>query len=212
MIKNILILLLAIASGGLGYLHFGVPKPEPVAPIETAECDCPEPVVEEIEKITMTDAILAAPVHGLSLDTPLDEVDELLESASYECKKNDNRVNEDSSENRTTSWRCESTAYKSLLYIDAAGDEIQNIKRNGIATMQEMDEVLNQLDGLKLRLNSRKNVDIIQNKKTVMYHLNNINEDKSKSYAHYRFQYNQHKDDSVPKLSHDGTLAATLVR
>lgn len=216
MFKNLLILILAVACGGLGYLHFGVPKPqpvaEPVAPVETTECDCPAPVIEDIEKITMVDAILAAPAHDLSLDTPLENVDELLKEAGYECKKNDSRVSQDSAENRKTSWQCENTSYKSSLYVSAVGEDIQKITRNGIATMQDMENTLDQLDSLKVRLAGRENVDIIQNKKTVMFRLTNENEDKSKSYADYRFHFNQHKDEENPKVNYDGKLTVNLVR
>ena len=78
--KNILIGILTILCGALGYMQFGMPQPtqEPCPVCEEAVVE--EEVAEaEPEKLSTDQVITLAEINGISLQTPIDEVDEKLE-------------------------------------------------------------------------------------------------------------------------------------
>lgn len=215
--KNILILLLTVGCGALAYLQFGMPIPaaEDATP-PTLECPPVEVTEEEepmIEPLSPTEFIQNVEINGISLSTPLDDVDGLLEEAGYDCDSNDSRVKANDEESRDVTWQCKHVSINSSFNITATDGLIQKIVRAGKGDEEDMDEASNKLAILKARLNDNSGIRVIQKGADLNFQIFEKSEGAGSAAARYMIRYMPQPDDKDPiPANADGLLNVNITR
>lgn len=198
--KNILIGILTILCGALGYMQFGMPQPtqEPCPVCEEAVVE--EEVAEaEPEKLSTDQVITLAEINGISLQTPIDEVDEKLENAGYSCSKNDNTATSEDQTSRVVSWKCEhNTLYRTVFTLNASKGELQTLSRAGSATEKEVEEMIDQVSQLRVKMASREGVSLSQTENITKFLINYTAEGQKPFVLNYRLQLNPSQDPENP--------------
>ena len=199
MLKNILIVALMVVCGILIYTNYflqGSGSPSVGLGIMKSASKGKLPTPELINN---------AQFAGISLNTPIDEVDALVEKTDFSCRKNDSQASSPDKETRTVYWRCNNKTLKGAqLTIDAKGDKIIKILRSGQAVQAELDEALAQMDMLQAGLSSRKGLNMTRNERSSTFSVRHKGEEDASSYVNYRIQF-MPRDDK-PDQKHDGML------
>ncbi len=204
MVKNIIIAVLAIACGVLGYMQFGMQKP-------VVEVPAPEEQAVASEPLSAVELVQFAEVEGLSLLTPLDGVDEIVKTAGYECNKSENKVSKEGVNTHDAYWRCTHTTLdRTTLNITAKGGEIRSIGRNGKAMVSELDGFVDYVSALKNRLNSNEGLSFSQNYNRTNMQLS-YRDDAGSHFLRYTSQYNRSPDLDL-ETQPAGTFGVSLSR
>ena len=210
MAKNFLILLLGLACAALAYLHFGIKQPEPdpcpvCPPVEETVAE----VKEEPEKLNTEKIIEMAQIHGISLATSLEEVDEKLESAGFKCAKTDST----SGQSKKTTWLCKHKVHtKSFFNLRAQNDELKGINRSGIAYISDMDITLDHIDLLKTKMKSREGMRVLQSEKNLTFQIDYKNEAQDPFLAKYNLKYFDKKNPDKNANPDEGFMSVSISR
>ncbi len=184
--KNIFWILLFVVASTLSYFQFGIKT------VFAEECK----QNKSIKKMSPQKVIFFAEIHGISLVTPISEIDRLLNKAGYQCQRSNN------------SWRCAHTKLSATINITAKDNEVINIMRSGEAYLKDMDHTLDLLDYLKPMLNTREGLSIIQNSQNVGYTFSYKKDNGQLSTARYQMNY-MHKPNENGK---GGVLSVIIAR
>lgn len=206
--KNFLIVVLGIACGILVYLLLNTPKNEPCV-----ECQPPQIIKVEktIEKMSPYDVIKMASIHGISLETPLDQIDTLTKEAGYECLKKESKIKMEDGSPDFIYRQCQHEALKSSFRIEAQKGIVTRIIRSGDSYMTDMDYTVEHLVGLRSRLNALGGLYIAQSGKSQTFHIDYKKEDKSTAFARYYLGFIKNNEDDVQSKV-GGTLTVGITR
>jgi len=198
--KNIFIVTLFIISAALAYMQFGISKGQ-------AEC-LP---TKESKKLPPLEIIQLAEIHGISLLTPIDETDGLLDKAGYSCSKTDNKASTGNSQSRITNWRCANEAYKARINISAENNEITKISRSGAVNSKDMNDSVNLANYLKSLLNTRKGLSIMENEKTFVFNVGVQKDNGQISSARYQFRFMSSNNAKFPDTDDIGGEITVMI-
>lgn len=216
--KNILIGILTLLCGALGYMQFGMPNPmqEP-CPVceETPELAAVEPEEVEPELINAGEMITLVEIHGISLSTPLEEVDEKLAAADFTCNKNDNTATSTDTTSHRVTWACtHKTHSRTSFNLDAKQGELKSMSRAGYAHPEELDKAARRIDELKTQINSKEGMSVIQSNKNLTFTLNYKNEEQQNFKAYFKLVYPapQTPEEIAEKGKNPGNMVASVNR
>ena len=214
--KNILIGILTILCGGLGYMQFGMPQPaqEPCPVCEEAAIE--EEITEaEPERLDTDEIITLIEIHGISLSTPLEEVDEKLAAADFTCNKNDNTATTPDKTSQRISWDCKHNDYANTFFnLNASQGELKTLKRSGSADIEAMDNAVRRIDELKARMNSREGMKVLQSGNGLTFSLVYQNEEQQNFTTQFKLKYPapQTPEDIAENGQNPGHMVATAAR
>lgn len=188
--KNILIVILTLACAALSYLQFGpdANMPHVPSPNDPPEMTLPPVSAEwkDLPKRAATETILNAPVEGISLSTPLDEVSELLEVAGYDCTKSGMTKETSDRASQSANWRC---AHRNLartkMNISARNGEVITIDRTGALESEKIDLVLDKIEEMKAQLNTHDNLYFTQTPVKTDFVIRNGGDQAANTQMHY---------------------------
>lgn len=203
MLKNLLIVALMVVCGALIYTNYFAQG------LGTSSVSSGVVKASSKGKVPNPELIKNSQFAGISLDTPIDGVDALIEKTDFTCRKNDNQTSSPDAATRAVFWRCNNKNFRgSQLTIDARGDKIIKISRSGQATKTELDEALAQIDMMHAGLSSRKGLNMTHTERSSTFSLRHRGEDSTSVYANYRIQLMPR--DGKPDQKHDGMLIIQL--
>lgn len=213
--KNILIGILTLLCGALGYLQFGMPQPaqEPCPVCE--ETEQVAEVEEEPDRLNTDEIITLVEIHGISLSTPIEEVDEKLTDADFTCNKNDNTATTPDKISQKISWTCKHDVYANTFFnINAHQGELKTLQRSGSADIEQMDNAMRRIDELKSRMNSREGMKVIQSSTSLTFSLVYQNEEQQNFTTQFKLKYPapQTPEDIAENGKSPGRMVATAAR
>ncbi len=216
--KNILIGILTLLCGALGYMQFGMPNPmqEP-CPVceETPELAAVEPEEVEPELINADEMITLVEIHGISLSTPLEEVDEKLAAADFTCNKNDNVATASDKTSQYTYWRCKHNVLENTAFnLDAREGLLVSLGRSGNAYTSEMDAAQNRIDFLKSQMASREGMRTVQSNDNLTFNLSYTNDEQQNFKTQFILKYpaSASAEDAEESGPATGRMNATVTR
>jgi hypothetical protein len=173
------------------------------------------PVIAKItkNKLSHLEIIKSANVHGLSLETPIQNIDAILAKEPFKCRTNE-RENKtiDGKVSQEKFWTCSHTNLQNAsLRIHVIDGVIQSIARLGPSTKQSVEKAMAQLDILKMKMENLKGFTMSQSESSTTFVIHHRREDNKQASMSYRMQILPVRDPANPP-PHEGTLNVTLVR
>ena len=160
-----------------------------------------------------TEIIKNALIYGLSLETPVENIDKLIAKIPFECRTSERETkNKEGKTKQEKFWRCSHKIFKgAALRLDVVDNKIKSIIRNGPSTKKDIEDAITQLDHLKLKLKNYKGFVFNQSERSTVFRLNHKKEDNTATSMSFRTQHLfVNKPDQKPE--YDGMLNVALVR
>ncbi len=164
-------------------------------------------------KIPHAQLIKSATVQGLSLETPVQKIDEILARAPFECRTNEREhIAEDKKTSQEKFWTCShNTLQGAELRVHVIDNAIQSITRTGPGTKEDIYKTIADLDVLKSKMESLEGFNMSQSESSTIFHIRHkLDNDKITSMS-YRMQILPIRDPENPP-PHEGMLSVSLVR
>ncbi len=164
-------------------------------------------------KLSNPELIENTVVNGVSLNTPVQDINTILADEPYKCRTSEKEVKtEDNKIIHEKFWACSHNSIKGAnLRIHAVNNVIKSIVRNGPSTKQEVKKAGTQLDLLKLRIKDFKGFSMNQSENNVVFQIHSKLEDGTPTSMSYRMQIIPVRDPKNPP-PHEGMLSISLVR
>jgi|GEM_PF-4806495 len=165
------------------------------------------------EKLSHPEIIKSANIHGLSLETPVQSIDEILANEPFKCRTNEREnKTKDGKIYQNKFWTCSHNEFKgSALRIHVINNQIESIVRSGPSKRQNIEQAIAQLDTLKMKMKTLEGYSMNQTQNSTTFRIRHKKEDNNSTSMSYRTQLIPVRDPENPP-KHDGMLNVSLVR